>query len=55
MVKRIHEIEGDRFFLVGDNAAASTDSRTFGTVEREYLVARLTWRYWPWPPRRLSS
>ena len=55
MVKRISEIDGDRFYLLGDNPNASTDSRTFGPVDRSELVARLTWRYWPVPPRRLRT
>ncbi len=55
LVKRIGEIrDQDGYFLVGDNPSESTDSRHFGVVSRQHITARLRWRYWPLPPRRLS-
>ncbi len=33
--------------LEGDNANASTDSRSFGPVAREAILGRVRWRYWP--------
>ncbi len=53
MVKRIEAVDGDRLVLAGDNPAASTDSRTFGPVDRSAVIAVIRWRYWPIPPRRL--
>lgn len=54
MVKRILAIDAQGMvFLDGDNAAASTDSWTFGPVRRDLIVARVRWRYWPLPIRRL--
>jgi nickel-type superoxide dismutase maturation protease len=54
IIKRIHSIDtAGTIFLVGDNPSASTDSREFGTVSREQIVARVRWRYWPLPPRRI--
>ena len=54
IIKRIASIEaGGSLFLAGDNPAASTDSRQFGLVPREQIVARVRWRYWPLPPARL--
>jgi nickel-type superoxide dismutase maturation protease len=54
IIKRIASIEaGGSIFLAGDNPAASTDSRQFGLVPREQIVARVRWRYWPLPPARL--
>jgi nickel-type superoxide dismutase maturation protease len=54
MIKRIQAIDGQgAIFLVGDNPSASTDSRQFGAVSREHIVARVRWRYWPLPPARL--
>ena len=32
LVKRVGEVHGDELFVVGDEAAASTDSRAFGPV-----------------------
>jgi len=54
IIKRISAIDdGGAIVLSGDNAAASTDSRQFGPVTREHIVARVRWRYWPLPPARL--
>jgi nickel-type superoxide dismutase maturation protease len=54
IIKRIHSIDAaGTIFLVGDNPRASTDSRDFGTVSREHVLARVRWRYWPLPPIRL--
>jgi len=54
IIKRIQAIDGNgAIFLVGDNPSSSTDSRQFGAVTREQIVARVRWRYWPPPPTRL--
>jgi nickel-type superoxide dismutase maturation protease len=54
IIKRIQAIDvNGRIVLVGDNPAASTDSRQFGAVPREQIVARVRWRYWPLPPARV--
>jgi nickel-type superoxide dismutase maturation protease len=54
IIKRIQAIDvNGTIFLVGDNPASSTDSRQFGPVTREQIVARVRWRYWPLPPLRL--
>lgn len=54
IIKRIHSIDAaGTIFLVGDNPGASTDSRDFGAVRREQVLARVRWRYWPLPPIRL--
>jgi nickel-type superoxide dismutase maturation protease len=55
VVKRIGDGIGlgpDEYFLLGDNPAASTDSRHFGPVRRDAIRAVVHWRYWPLPPRR---
>ncbi len=54
IIKRIQAIDGNgAIFLVGDNPSSSTDSRQFGAVPREQIVARVVWRYWPLPPARV--
>lgn len=54
IIKRITAIDAaGAIVLTGDNPAASTDSRQFGAVAREQIVARVRWRYWPLPPARL--
>jgi nickel-type superoxide dismutase maturation protease len=57
MVKRLagapgDEIEGvrlgpDQFWMVGDNAAASADSRTLGPFDRRAIRGVVRFRYWP--------
>jgi nickel-type superoxide dismutase maturation protease len=56
IVKRIHSIDREgTIFLIGDNPnpTASTDSRNFGPLKREDIIALVRWRYWPLPPLRL--
>ena len=54
IIKRIEAVtETGSFLLAGDNPIASTDSRHFGAVTRDQILARVRWRYWPLPPVRL--
>jgi len=49
-IKRVAEQEGlspDEFWLLGDNAEESTDSRTLGPFQREHILARAWVVYWP--------
>lgn len=52
LVKRVAEREGAAFIVLGDNAAASRDSRRFGAVSREAIAGQVWFRYWP--PRRIG-
>lgn len=52
-VKRITRREGARWWVEGDNAAHSRDSRHFGPVTEEAVVARLVMRYRPLPLGRI--
>jgi signal peptidase I len=71
MVKRIVGAPGDaigetvlgpdEFWLEGDNAEASTDSRTLGTFDRGAIRGVILFRYWPlntwrlfWPGSMLT-
>lgn len=48
LVKRVVGVDRQgRLELAGDNRAASTDSRHFGSVGDELVVGRVVWRYWP--------
>ena len=47
MVKRVTGFEGDRVVVRGDNEAASTDSRHFGSVDRRTILGRVVYRYYP--------
>jgi signal peptidase I len=52
LIKRITRIDHGRYFLRGDNARASCDSRVWGTVPRSSLIGRVVATYWPL--RRIS-
>jgi nickel-type superoxide dismutase maturation protease len=47
LVKRAAAISADGVILVGDNPAASTDSRTLGPVPRDLVLGRAVLRYAP--------
>jgi nickel-type superoxide dismutase maturation protease len=47
MVKRVAGFDGEGVVVVGDNQAASTDSRHFGPVGRQALRGRVVYRYHP--------
>lgn len=40
-------LEKDEFFVMGDNRAASSDSRSFGRVLRKSIKGRVWFVYWP--------
>lgn len=40
-IKRIERIEDDKVFVIGDNLAASIDSRQFGWLDRRAVIARV--------------
>jgi signal peptidase I len=41
------EIPEGRYFVLGDNRGASVDSRTWGLVPREDILALALFRFWP--------
>ena len=51
LVKRAVRREADGWWVEGDNAAASDDSRLFGPVPDSLVLARVLARYWPRPAR----
>ena len=40
-IKLIQHIQQDRVFLIGLNPASSTDSRQFGWISRDKIIARV--------------
>ena len=52
-VKRAVQHTSDGWWVEGDNAGASTDSRQVGAVADEAVLGRVVLRYWP-RPRRVS-
>ncbi len=48
-IKRITDVHNDRVFLTGDNPAQSTDSRSFGWLNTQAVIAKVVV---VWPRRR---
>jgi nickel-type superoxide dismutase maturation protease len=46
IVKRVHHVGTDGYWVLGDAPGASTDSRHFGPVRT--VVGRVRWRVRPW-------
>jgi len=42
-IKRLEKIEDSKLHVVGDNRAKSTDSRNFGLIETDSVVAKVIW------------
>lgn len=42
-IKRISRIQDENIYVLGDNAAASTDSRQFGYLPVSCIVGKVIW------------
>jgi nickel-type superoxide dismutase maturation protease len=47
LAKRVVSADSRHVIVRGDNPEASTDSRAFGPVPREWVVGIVLRRYWP--------
>jgi signal peptidase I len=41
------KISDDQYFVLGDNRANSNDSKDWGILPRENILAKAVWMYWP--------
>ena len=44
IIKRIAKIEGGKYFVTGDNKKESTDSKSFGWINREEIVGKVIFK-----------
>ena len=44
---RSFELEENQYLVLGDNRSRSADSRSFGLIEKERVVGRVVFRFWP--------
>ena len=41
LLKRITHIQNNTYFVTGDNPAHSTDSRSFGYIDKKYIIGKV--------------
>lgn len=41
MIKRIQKVHGREYYVIGDNAKESTDSKSFGWIKREEIIGKV--------------
>lgn len=44
LIKRVARVSSGGYFMTGDNAAASIDSRTFGRIPKSAVIGRMLFR-----------
>lgn len=47
LTENIIELEEDEYFIMGDNRNSSKDSRSFGPVNKSFIIGKVLLRGWP--------
>jgi nickel-type superoxide dismutase maturation protease len=47
VIKRVKAVTKNGYWLEGDNQSESDDSRIFGEVEKNLILGKFMFRYWP--------
>jgi type IV secretory pathway protease TraF len=50
-VKRVHKIQGQKVFIIGDNSRGSLDSRSFGWLSMSHIIAKVIWPRLKYKPK----
>lgn len=45
LLKKVDHKEGNRFFVIGENRTASTDSHDFGCIDRSAILGKVLFKY----------
>lgn len=45
IIKRIVKIEKDKIFIMGDNKKESTDSRSFGWINKQEILGKVMFKF----------
>ena len=51
-IKRIDKIDQGRFYVLGDHSSASSDSRDFGWIHKDTVIAKV---FWPRAPKHRAE
>jgi nickel-type superoxide dismutase maturation protease len=47
VIKRVKAVTKNGYWLEGDNLTESDDSRIFGEVDKDLILGKFIFRYWP--------
>lgn len=45
--EKIMDLDSNEYYVLGDNRVSSKDSRSFGAVDRSFIIGKVLFRGWP--------